>query len=168
MNIYYVNFPSGMGRVTHRHEVSQKVLALVTPWFGGVLRSGERKPLVLPAVSHFSASADEKEHMLLGTLWAPSGPYRPERPHPGPVMELTTFGVASDDAGGERLWANLSQRAGGAAHDPPRAPWCAAFPDSAGMSKHPKSALWLTDLQCSLAFAWLASEKHPDAPRVES
>jgi hypothetical protein len=120
--------------------------------------------LALPAVSHFSATAAEKDGVLQGTLWSPVGFFHPGRPHLGAVAPLATFGTARDRQSGVPLWQSLLEQGGLPPRDPPGAPWCALLPDSKRMAAHPQADLWLADLQCSIAFAWLARKPGPRSP----
>jgi hypothetical protein len=166
MHIHHVTLPSGQIRVTPLEDAKPKVLSLVAPWLDEVLRTGARKPLALPAVSHFSGSAVELQGALRCSIWRPQGSFRPERPHLGNVTPLATLGVARDAESGALLWAQMQQRSGQNRNTVPNLPWCAVLPDATGMAAHPKASLWLDELQCSIAFAWLAREPIPRPPRA--
>jgi hypothetical protein len=151
-----IALPGGQVHFSSATEVNQKIAALLGPWLEKALLSGERLPLAVPAVSHFSASAKEEEGALLMTLWAPAGFFQPERPHTGDVVPLAALGVARDNASGRKLWAKLLQDSDAASRKLPRAPWCAVRPDASGLRAHPAAVEWLGDLADSVARAWLA------------
>ncbi len=84
----------------------------------------------------------------------------------GDVTPLVTLGVARDSESGALLWAQMQQHSGQSGKALPNLPWCAVLPDATGMAKHPKASLWLDELQCSIAFAWLARKPVPRVPRA--
>jgi hypothetical protein len=162
MNLYSVNLPNGPIHLSSVNEVNQKVSALLRPWLGKALVSGARISLPLPAVAHFSATAEEDRGGLLIKLWAPRGRYRPERPHAGPTEHLATIGVGRDKHGGQRLWSKLLRDAQVPWRELPGAPWCAVLPEPSILAKHPSASEWLGDLADGLARAWLARTSVPD------
>ena len=100
MNLYSVNLPNGPVHLSSVNEVNQKVSALLRPWLGGALLSGARTSLPLPAVAHFSATAEEDRAGLLVKLWAPLKCHRIARLRAGPTAHLTTIDVGHDKVGG--------------------------------------------------------------------
>jgi hypothetical protein len=156
MNLRHISLPRGPERLRSRAEVNEKVMALVTPWLGTVVATGKRCPLVLPAVSHFSASAQATDNTLKVDLWGPVGQFRAERPHKGKTALVATLAVAPDPAAGEPLWSSLLQQGGLSWREPPDEPWFGVLPEPTGMAGHPKAGRWIGEFQNSMAFAWLA------------
>lgn len=156
LNLRQISLPRGPERLLSRERANQKVVALVTPWLDAVLSSGKRLPLTLPAVSHFSGSAQATDEVLEMQLWSPLGAFRAERPHRGETALMATIGVARNPAAGDKLWAALLQQAGADWRDAPIAPWCGVVPKAEGMVGHAGASRWLPELHSSIAFAWLA------------
>ena len=161
MNLYSVNLPNGPIHLSSVNEVNQKVSALLRPWLGGALLSGAHTSLPLPAVAHFSATAEEDGDGLLVKLWAPLERHRLARLRARPTAHLATIGVGHDKAGGQRLWSTLLRDAQASWRELPGAPWCAILPAPSVMAEHPSAAEWLGDLADGLARAWLARKALP-------
>ena len=155
-NLRHISLPRGPERLISRAEANSKVLALVTPWLETLVTTGKRCPLVLPAVSHFSASAEAQDNTLRMDLWCPVGPFRPERPHAGKTTLMATVGVAPDPPLGRQLWSTLLRQCDTEWREPPDEPWYGTVPLAAGMAGHPKARRWLPEFQRSVAFAWLS------------
>ena len=155
MNLCQISLPRGPELLTPRANINKKVLAVVTPWLGKAIATGKRIPLPLPAVSHFSASAETDEGTLCMKLWSPLEGYRPERPHLGNSTLMLTFGIARNPLTGDKLWASLLEEAGTQWREPPPAPWCGSLARSEAVAAHPKVTQWLPEFQSSVAFAWL-------------
>jgi hypothetical protein len=167
MNLHHVFLPGGEMHVTPHTAVTESVLSLVRPWLDQVLATGERRPLALPAVAHYSASAKEHDNALLVTLWSPAGACHGANPHGGPIRFLSTFGVARNKAGGEQLWAHLLATGFALAWQPPyAAPWCMGLPPIAGLAARPKVLRWLPDVQSAIAFAWLRRPRESRSPHA--
>ena len=162
MNLHHVSLPGGEMHLTPNTAISKSVLSLVSPWLEQMLASGERMPLALPEVAHYSASAKEYNNALVVTLWTPAETCHSAAPDEAPSRFLANFGVARSRAGGEQLWAHLLATGNVLAWRPPyAAPWCMGLPPVAGLMARPKVLRWLPDIQSAIAFAWL--RRPPDS-----
>jgi len=153
--MHHVSLPAGQVQVTPRGALNEKVLALTTVWLEQMLATGERRPLVLSGVSHFSASAEEHNDALLVTIWSPIGACRPALPYIGKTETLASFGVAPDKAGGEIFWTSLRDAQAMGAVPRHAAVWCQGLPPVTRSAVRPEAFDWLPDLQSAIASSWL-------------
>jgi len=155
MKIYHASLPRCAPQVAPGVAIDSPTVALVLPWLDQMLASGERQPLAFAGVSHFSASAEERNGALLVTLWSPLAACHPGLPYRGKTEMLAAFGVAADEAGGEIFWTPVRDTL--AARVPPRpsALWSQAHPLDALAPARPKALGWLAQLQGALATSWL-------------
>ena len=60
MHAMYINHPAlttGHNARTSRADVADDVLATVAPWLQSIVNTGQKSPLPVPEISHFSAIA---------------------------------------------------------------------------------------------------------------
>jgi len=150
-----VSLDTGHLRRIERQEVGEPAIALLRPWLAELAASGERRPLPVPALAHYSASA-VVEVGLVVTIWAPQGPHRPGAPAlAGSGIPLVTLGVAQRSRQGRDLWAALVAQLGAdEAARRPAEPWLAVkrYPSSRAF---PDAFAWLGDLEACIAWAWI-------------
>lgn len=65
----------------------------VAPWLLSLVNAGQKSPLPVAALSHYSAIDFMRDGGLLVTAYGPSGPHRPGQPTSADIP-LVTFGVA--------------------------------------------------------------------------
>ena len=113
----------------------------------------------VPGTVILQAIAQEWHTALRVSLWTPVAPHQGTTLPPPPAL-LSTFGVARDQAGGEKLWTSLLSAAGAPLQKVPLAPWCAGLPPVVSTAGTPGALAWLPELQSAIAFAWLTLS-HP-------
>jgi len=155
MKIYHAAMPCCEPQVSPDVTIIGKASALVMPWLDQVLASGDRQPLEIPDVSHFSASAEERNDALLVTLWRPLAACRPGLPYRGKTEMFSAFGVAADQAGGEIFWTSLRTAPVPRAPQQPTTFWNPGLPRYTGSMARPEALGWLPDLQSAIAASWL-------------
>lgn len=162
--IIHITLSTGHTRNSPREEVGDDILRLLVPWLNGLTQQpGQRAPLPVPDLAHYSASATVDAGALLATIWGPRGPYLPGRAHDGEADPLVTLGVAQRSRHGGDLWAMMVAQFGVAPGlKRPAEPWC-AIALHAGLMAHPQTAEWLGDLERCIAWAWVTR-----APQMEA
>jgi len=154
--LYRLMLPQASLHCSTPNEINKKAARLLHPWLARALLSGRPLPLPLPVTAGFAASAEETPHGLLVTLGQPGAEE---------LAPVARIGVATDKAGGAKLWRRLLRQAQTLVPEPPGAPWCLVVQDPAALARHPEIADWLGDLADSLARLWLERKRiGPDGP----
>ena len=162
--ITHITLSTGHSRHSPRSEVSDDALSALAPWLDHAVISGQREPLPVPELSHFSAHVTNDQGLLLCTMYGPSGPHRASKPYAGDTIPIVTIGVAQSIRRGQELWALMRTQFGAADIQKPPEPWCAAaiLP---GITAYPGMAEWLGDFERCLAWAWIT--RNPQMTVVE-
>ena len=134
--------------------MADEALAVVAPWLQSIVRSGQKSPLPVAALSHFGAVAYVQDGGLVVTVYGPSGPHRLGQPKSADIP-LVTFGVAQRSRHSEPLWAmlmaNFEHPAG---IKQPGTPWCAVVMHLSIMA-YADAIGWLADFERCCAWAWI-------------
>lgn len=161
--ITHITLTTGHTRRSPRDEVGDDILRALHPFLAGLLHTGARQPLPVPALAHYSASAAVDAGGLVCTVWGPAGPHTPGKPHPGNALPIVTLGVAQRSRQGPDLWGMMRAQFGGAPGlARPAEPWCAVALHP-GLAQYPDTAEWLGDLERCIAWAWITR-----APAMEA
>lgn len=159
MYINHLTLTTGHNARTSRADVADDALAIVAPWLLSVVGSGQKSPLPVPALSHFSAVAYVHDGGLVVTVYGPSGPHQPGQPASADIP-LVTFGVAQRSRHSEpllaMLLANFEHIAG---IKQPSTPWLAVAIHPSIMA-HTDAIAWLADFERCVAWAWIT--RKPD------
>ena len=154
MYINHTTLTSGHNARTSRVDVADDVLAIVVPWLQSIVGAGQKSPLPVPALRHFSAIAYVQDGGLIVTVYGPTGPHRTGQPASADIP-LVTFGVAQRSRHSEPLWAmllaNFEHPAG---IKQPETPWCAVVMHPSIMA-HADAIGWLADFERCVAWAWI-------------
>ena len=154
MYINHTTLTTGHNARTSRADVADEALAVVAPWLLSVVGSGQKSPLPVPTLSHFSAMAYVQDGGLVVTVYGSSGPHQPGKPASADIP-LVTFGVAQRSRHSEPLWAMLLanfERAPGLGQ--PATPWCAVAVHPS-ITAHADAIGWLADFERCVAWAWI-------------
>jgi len=152
--INHITLTTGHNARTSRADVADEVLALVAPWLQSIVNTGQKHPLTVPSLSHFSAIAFVQDGGLLVTVYGPSGPHESGKPANADIP-LVTFGVAQRSRHAEPLWAMMLasyEHAPGIKQ--PSTPWCAAIVYPSVMA-HKSTLSWLADFERCCSWAWI-------------
>ena len=154
MYINHLSITTGHNARTSRADVADEALAVVAPWLQSIVRSGQKSPLPVAALSHFGAVAYVQDGGLIFTVCGPDGPH--ERGQPANAdIPLVTFGVAQRSRHSEPLWAmllaNFDHPEG---IKQPATPWCAVAAHPSIMA-HTAAIGWLADFERCVAWAWI-------------
>lgn len=154
MYINHITLTTGHNARTSRADVADDVLAVVSPWLQSIINTGEKHPLPVAALSHFSAITFVRDGGLLVTVYGPSGPHDQGKPANADIP-LATFGVAERSRHGEPLWAMMLASF---EHAPsirqPSTPWCGAILYPSAIA-HKLELSWLADFERCCAWAWI-------------
>ena len=154
MYINHTTLTSGHNARTSRADVADDVLAIVVPWLQSIVGAGQKSPLPVPALRHFSAIAYVQDGGLIVTVYGPTGPHRTGQPASADIP-LVTFGVAQRSRHSEPLWAMLLANFEHAAGiKQPATPWCAVAVHPSIMA-HPNAIGWLADFERCVSWAWI-------------
>ena len=154
MYINHLTITTGHNARTSRADVADETLSVVAPWLQSIVGTGQRSPLPVPALSHFSAVAYVQDGSLVVTVYGPSGPHRTGQPA-GADIPLVTFGVAQRSRHSEPLWAMLLanfEHPDGIKQ--PSTPWCAAIVYPSAIA-HKTALSWLADFERCCAWGWI-------------
>lgn len=154
MYINHLTLTTGRNARTSRADVADEALAVVAPWLQSIVNTGQKSPLPVPEISHFSAIAYVQDGGLIVTVYGQSGPHHPGQPANSDIP-LVTFGVAQRSRHSEPLWAmllaNFDHPEG---IKQPATPWCAVVMHPSIMA-HTDAIGWLADFERSVAWAWI-------------
>ena len=154
MYINHLTITTGHKARTSRADVADEALAVVAPWLQSIVRSGQKSPLPVAALSHFGAVAYVQDGGLVVTVYGPSGPHRLGQPKSADIP-LVTFGVAQRSRHSEPLWAmllaNFEHPEG---IKQPSTPWCTVVVHPSIMA-HADAIVWLADFERCVAWAWI-------------
>jgi hypothetical protein len=156
MYINHITLLSGHTSRARREDVTDTTLAVVAPWLLDVVASGQRTPLPVEGLAHYSALALVQDGALVVTVYGPSGPYMPGQPAlAGSGIPLVTLGVAQRSRQAAELWPMMVAQFGARAGlRQPQAPWCAVAVHPS-MAAHMGAVEWLGDLERCIAWAWV-------------
>ena len=153
-NINHLSITSGHNARTSRADVADDVLAIVVPWLQSIVGAGQKSPLPVPALRHFTAIAYVQDGGLIVTVYGPSAPRRPGQPANADIP-LFTFGVAQRSRHSDPLWAmllaNFEHPAG---IKQSATPWCAVAVHPS-ITAHADAIGWLADFERCVAWAWI-------------
>lgn len=154
MYINHTTLTTGHNARTSRADVADDVLAIVAPWLQSIVGAGQKSPMPVQALSHFSAIAYVQDGGLIVTVYGPDGPH--ERGQPANAdIPLVTFGVAQRSRHSEPLWAmllaNFDHPEG---IKQPGTPWCAVVMHLSIMA-YADAIDWLADFERCVAWAWI-------------
>ena len=154
MYINHLTITTGHNARTSRADVADDVLAIVVPWLQSIVNTGQKSPLPVPALRHFSAIAYVQDGGLIVTVYGPSVPHLDGQPAITDIP-LVTFGVAQRSRHSEPLWAmlmaNFEHPAG---IKQPATPWCAVAVHPS-ITAHADAIGWLADFERCVAWAWI-------------
>ncbi|MDC8446093.1 MAG: hypothetical protein LV471_09245 [Nitrosomonas sp.] len=154
MYINHITITTGNNARISRADVADDVLEVVAPWLQSIVNAGQKSPLPIPSLSHFSVIAYVQDGGLVVTVYGPSGPHRQSQPA-GSDIPLVTFGVAQRSRHSGPLWAmllaNFEHLAG---IKQPSPPWCAVAVHPSIMM-HPQALDWIADFERCVAWAWI-------------
>ena len=158
MYINHITITSGHIARTSRSDVSDEVLAIVSPWLKKIINTEEKYPLPVAELSNYSAIAYVIEGGLLMTVY---GSFSDGSSTDGTVP-LVTFGVAHKSRQSEPLWAMMLANF---EHDQnikqPSTPWCAVAIHST-IILHPDALSWIGDFERCVAWAWITRNPNLD------
>lgn len=150
----HITLATGHCRRSPRHEVDDATIAILHPWLQTAIHSGRIEPLPVAPLSHYGARAI-KQTGLVVTIYAPSGPRTPGRPHTGEHVPIATIGIAQRSREAKDLWGLLVANFGAERHATmPEAPWCAVAIHG-NIVAYPQANRWLGDLERCIAWAWI-------------
>lgn len=157
MYINHITLTTGHNARTLRADMHDDVIAIVSPWLQSIINTGQKHPLPVPTLNHYSAIAFVQDGGLLVTVYGASGLHEPGKPANAdiPLIPLVTFGVAQRSRHCEPLWAMLL-----ASHEhapcikQPSTPWCAAIVYQSSIM-HRDALSWLADFERCCAWAWI-------------
>ena len=164
MYINHITINTGHNARTSRADVADDVLAIVAPWLQSIINTGNKTPLPVTELSHFSAVAYVQDGGLVVTVYGPSGPHKQGQPASADIP-LVTFFVAQRSRHSEPLWAMLLANfvhPDGIKQQ--SAPWCAVVVHPSAIA-HRDSLEWLADFERCVAFAWII--RSPDIKSVK-
>ena len=164
MYINNLTLTTGHNARTSRADVADDVLAIVAPWLQSIVGAGQKSPMPVPALSHFSAIAYVQDGGLVVTVYGPSGPHQPGQPASADIP-LATFGVAQRSRHSEPLWAMLLanfEHAPGLGQ--PATLWCAVAVHPSIMA-HANTIGWLADFERCCAWAWITRNAHLESTK---
>ena len=154
MYINHITLTTGHNTSTSRADVADDVLELVAPWLQSIVNTGQKHPLPVAALSHYSAIAFVQDGGLLVTVYGASGPHESGKPANADIP-LVTFGVAQRSRHSEPLWVMMLasfEHAPGIKQ--PATPWCSTIVYPSSLMR--KDALsWLADFERCCAWAWI-------------
>ena len=155
--MHYINhltLTTGHNARTSRADVADEALAAVAPWLQSIVNTGQKSPLPVPTLSHFSAVAYVQDGGLIVTVYGPSGPHQPGQPAITDIP-LVTFGVAQRSRHSEPLWAMLLANF---EHPEwirqPTTPWCAVAVHPS-IAAHADAISCLADFERCVSWAWI-------------
>lgn len=155
MYLHHLTLSTGHLARTAREDVAPEVTALLAPWLVGLVQTGKVAPLPASSLSAYSAQALVQDGALVVTVYAPTGPHAPGKPHAGPGTPLVTLGVAQRSRQAAGLWDALTgafpARAG---LQMPSTPWVAVATHPA-MLAHRDAVEWLGDFERCIAWSWI-------------
>lgn len=161
MYINHLTLTTGHKARTSRADVADDVLAVVAPWLQSIVNTGQKSPLPVPELSHFSAVAYVQDGGLIVTVYGPIGPHNRGQPASADIP-LVTFGVAQRSRHSEPLWAmllaNFEHTEG---IKQPATPWCAVAVHQSIMA-HADAIGWLADFERCVAWAWITRNAQLD------
>lgn len=96
MYINHLTLITGHNARTSRADVDDDVLALVAPWLLSIVNAGQKSPLPVPALSHFSAVAYVQDGGLVVTVYGSSGPHLPGQPANSDIPLVTLMDTGTD------------------------------------------------------------------------
>lgn len=152
--IHHITLTTGHEVRTSRADVADEVLEIVSPWLQSIINTGQKHPLPVQELIHYSAIAFVQDGGLLVTVYGPSGPHEPGKTTNADIP-LVTFGVAQRSRHGEQLWDIMLasfEHANGILI--PSTPWCAAIVYPSAMA-HKDALSWLADFERCCAWAWI-------------
>ncbi len=164
MHINHITLTTGHNARTSRADVADEALAVVATWLQSIVSTGQKSPIPVSELSHFSATAYVQDGGLVVTVYGPTGPHRKGQPANANIP-LVTFGVAQRSRHGTHLWAMLLANF---EHSPgikqPSTSWCAVVVHPSIMT-HQGAIGWLADFERCVAWAWIT--RNPDLGKAE-
>lgn len=156
MYLTHITLTTGHKSRSERADIGDDMLALLRPWLGTLLADGDKHPLPVAPLAHFSASAAQHDGSLILTLFSPAGPHTPGQPATaGRGLPMITMGVAQRSRHAAELWPLLIAQAGvKTGLRQPGTPWMA-------VALHPSITAyrgdidWMADFEACVAWAWI-------------
>ena len=150
--INHITLNTGHTRSSPRDEVSNEIIKTLAPWLLSAIKSGEKEPLPVPDLAHYSARAIKDVGLVVSVF----GNLLKE-----PTVPIITFGIAARSREATDLWAYLNANFGVKEKIKiPSTPWCAVhLHHSAAL--FPDALAWLGDFERCVAWAWLSRYLNP-------
>lgn len=161
MYVNHITLNTGHTSKSHRQDVDDDVLAIVSPWLQSIINNDNASPLPVGDLSHYSAKAFVHSGGLVVTVYGPSGPYLHGDPSNADIP-LVTFAVAQRSRQGNDLWAmmmaNFESKKG---IKQPSTPWLAVAVHQSAIA-HRDSLEWLADFERCVGWAWITRQPSID------
>lgn len=159
MYINHITITTGHNARTSRADVTGDVLEVVAPWLQSIIKTGNKAPLPVRDISHYSAKALVHSGGLVVTVYGPIGPHQQGAPANADIP-LVTFAVARRSRHGGDLWSMLlaifDHKSG---IKQPSVPWLAVAVHTSAFA-HRDALDWLADFERRVAWAWIT--RQPD------
>lgn len=150
MYINHITITSGQISTTSRSDVSDEILAILSPWLKSIVNTDHKYPLPVAELKEYCAIAHVIEGGLLMTIYEP----------PNHKIPIVTIAIAQRSRHSDSLW---SMMLASYEHAPdlkqPSTPWSAVALHPIVVS-HPEYLKWIEDFERCVAWAWVT--RNPD------